>query len=62
MFEATDYNDFFRAMNDAEVALTGVLGHDLSEDDEDSIGDALNRMAEAKRLVSAVQARHDGDQ
>ena len=49
-------------MNDAEVALTGVLGHDLSEDDEDSIGDALNRMAEAKRLVSAVQARHDGDQ
>lgn len=52
-----DFDDFNKAAEAADLALVGVLGHDLSAEDEDSIGDALDRMAEAKSLVSAVQAR-----
>lgn len=65
MFDATDYNDFFRAMNDAEVALTGVLGDDLTENDKDDIDNALCRLADARRAVADVldrqRARHEGD-
>ena len=52
-----DFTDFFKAAEAADLALTGILGDDLSEDDADLIGDAMAKLTEAKRLVSAVQVR-----
>lgn len=57
MFDPTDYNDFFKAADNADLALTGILGDDLSENDAEIVRDAMDRLTEAKTLVSAVLDR-----
>ena len=57
MFDATDYSDFLTAAEAADLALTGVMGDDLNEDDADLIGDAMAHVTKARKLVSAVLDR-----
>ena len=52
-----DFDDLNKAAEAADLALTGVLGHDLSEDDATSLVDAMAKLTEAKVLVSAVRDR-----
>ena len=52
-----DFDDFNTAAEAADLALTGILGDDLTEGDADLIGDAMGHVTEARRLVSAVLDR-----
>lgn len=60
-----DFDDFNKAAEAADLALVGILGHDLGESDADLIADAMAKLTEARRLVAGVQerqrARHEGD-
>ena len=57
MFDARDFRDFYEAMSDGELALTGVLGNRLSESDTDEVSAALDKLTEARKLVSGVHDR-----
>lgn len=52
-----DYSDFNKAAEAADLALVGILGHDLGEDDTNLICDAMAKLTEARRLVAGVQER-----
>ena len=52
-----DFDDFNKAAEAADLALVGIMGDDLADGDADLIGNAMVKLMEARRLVSAVQGR-----